>query len=125
MEQLQRRKEQRKADGALSPAWGWSGLLRKTRMCIRRLAGLCRKLVTYLPSKVIQGVGAKTGHKEAIRNITRAKLLGLCEENQNSPAAEACEGHQKLSFSSYTGRKSRPFALCSVEWVNASLSTLP
>lgn len=48
--------------------------------------------MTYLPSKVIQGVGAKTGHKEAIRNITRAKLLGLCKENQNSPAAEAWKG---------------------------------
>lgn len=50
--QLWRRKQQRKADGALCPAWCWSGLLRKTRRCIRRLEGLCRELVTHLPSKV-------------------------------------------------------------------------
>lgn len=65
---------------------------------------------------VIQAAGAKTGHKEEIRNITRAA---------GTRVAEACEEHQKLTDFCYPGRKSRTFALCSMEWVNASLSTLP
>lgn len=44
--------QQRKADGVLSSAWGWSGLLRKMRRSIRGPAKLCRELEIQLPRKV-------------------------------------------------------------------------
>lgn len=51
--QLWRREQQRKADGAVSPAWVWSDLLRKTSRCTERLTGLRGELVTQIPRKDI------------------------------------------------------------------------